>query len=1105
MEQRFGRIIELGRSLQEGNEFVPGTDAQVIKDTLRVYGSAFGLMLFVFCIVRKRYPRLYVVRRWAPKIQCELAQQEYGFLSWIWKVYGPSDEEILDQCGMDSLCFLRVIRFGLKVSFVGIFNSIWLLPVYATAEESNETANVQDPVEEVTTSNLPSMSPRFIGTVVGAYFVFLYSMYLILHEFEWYTKHRHAFLSKPKPRNYTIYVTGIPKEYRSSRLLLDYFRSCFPRGAVLEAHVAMDIPNLCKQVAHRDVVVAKLEHAMAVKQQLGYSPMHLTLKGKVDSISAYRIELQQLNSSISNSITRIQETHARIRGTTELAENPEVSMHSEHLIGLSFRKSEELQEMEPLTPSTNRRAFEPGSFQLFPAFDSLESQTLDPSMLLRTRKRTFRDRLSIFNMPEDIAEREKASDSDDDNFHPEKDEQEQALTHASVHISHEPKPETMNYCPERCSFNEIDDEAIHTLYNDQSKDSSDEICDCDLPIGKSENTASVMESQMIQDEYSRIDRKCDGRDLESSGERKLLEAEDADVLMFVKGVGPTRGLNECAQTTSTGNVSVESDTQARLVADIRHHDLRNSESFRGSGRITKILGSSRLVRELVKSGQIVKVLTGSSTDTIAREVSNAMKEVNVDNLKLVTDKGIRTLKRSGAKGIKQVTNVGTQAINDVVHTAKDIIIRNEDGNPRDAGFVVFTKLSTTQAALQMIHNSKPYVMDVEEAPEPADVFWDNVGKSHKSRLLGQLLSFALSAVLCFFWTIPVSVISGFSEIDTLKTSIPFLARMVEAYPWLEAVLSQLAPLLLIGLNLLLPNILREFAKVEGHIASSTLEASLFEKLSVFMIIQTFFVSAISGGVYAELTQILENPSSIIDLLANSLPTRGTYFVQLVLVTTFLGQGLELLRVIPLSVAFTRSKIGPNLTEKERSKPHREFLRPLSDPRDFEHAQVFANVVLYFMVIFVYAIISPIINYFIAFCLIVMGSGYRYQFISNYPPTPDSGGKLWYGFITICLACMVIAQLTLVGLLALKKATYALPCMAPLIAITIGFTLYLRGKHSYVTKHLPTRDCLHIDRQNCTEGDFEFVERKYVQPALLAQDKQPQVEDLDDFKSRHCCC
>jgi hypothetical protein len=1101
MEQRLGRIIELSRSLQEGNEFVPGTDAQVIKDTLRVYGSAFGLMIFAFCIVRKRYPRLYIVRRWAPKVQCELAQQDYGFLSWMWKVYGPTDEEILDQCGMDSLCFLRVIRFGLKVSSVGIFNSIWLLPVYATAEESDETANVQDPVEEVTTSNLPSMSPRFIGTVVGAYFVFLYSMYLILHEFEWYTKHRHAFLSKPKPRNYAIYVTGIPKEYRSSRLLLDYFRSCFPRGTVLEAHVAMDIPNLCKQVAYRDVLVAKLEHAMAVKQLLGYSPTHLTLKGKVDSISAYGIELKQLNSSISNAITKIEEAHASLRGTTELAENPQASTNAEHLIGLSLRKSEELEEMEPLTPSTHRPAFESGSFQLFPSFDSLESQTFDPSMLLRTRKRTFRERLAIFNMPEDIAEREKASESDHDDsiLHPEQDEQEQAT---SVHISHKPKPETTNCCGEKCSFRETLNGAIRILHNEEGEDSVDEIHDCDLPISMSDNTPGVTVSPMIHYECSSTEgRYCDGTDLESCGERQLLESEDADTLIFVKCIGLSKG-----HTTSTGDTSLESDTQIRPATDAQHHGLLNSASFGGSGRIIKKLGNSgRVVRELVKSGQIVKILTGSSTDTIAREVGNAIKEVNVDNLKLVTDKGIRTLKRSGAKGIKQVTNVGTQAINEVVHTAKDIIIRNEDGNPRDAGFVVFTKLSTTQAALQMIHNSKPYVMAVEEAPEPADVFWDNVGKSHKSRLLGRLLSFALSAVLCFFWTIPVSVISGFSEIDTLKTSIPFLARMVETYPWLEAVLSQLAPLLLIGLNLLLPYILREFAKVEGHIASSALEASLFEKLSVFMIIQTFFVSAISGGVYAELTQIMENPSSIVDLLANSLPTRGTYFVQLVLVTTFLGQGLELLRVIPLSVAFIRSKIGPNLTEKERSKPYREFLRPLSDPRDFEHAQVFANLVLYFMVIFVYAIISPIINYFIAFCFIAMGSGYRYQFISNYPSTPDSGGKLWYGFITICLSCMVIAQLTLVGLLALKKATYALPCMAPLIAITIGFTLYLRGKHSYVTKHLPTLDCLHIDRQNCNEGDFDFVERKYVQPALLAQDKHPQVEDFDNHKPRHCCC
>ena len=272
MAPEYDHIPTFSRNAKETSEFIPGTDAEVIKDTFRVYGSAFGLMFFAFCVARKLKPRLFNVRRWSPKIQCELAQLDLGFLSWIWRVYGPTDEEILDQCGMDALCFLRVIRFGLKVSCVGIVNSIWLLPMYATAELSHETANVQDPVEEMTTSHLPSMSPRFVGTVVAAYIVFLYTMSLLLHEFDWYTKYRHAFLSKRAPRNYTIYVTGIPREYRSSQLLLEYFQSCFPRRAVLEAHVALDLSNLTKLISNREAVIANLEHVLAVKQIHGYSP-----------------------------------------------------------------------------------------------------------------------------------------------------------------------------------------------------------------------------------------------------------------------------------------------------------------------------------------------------------------------------------------------------------------------------------------------------------------------------------------------------------------------------------------------------------------------------------------------------------------------------------------------------------------------------------------------------------------------------------------------------------------------------------------------------------------------------------------------------------------
>lgn len=1034
MVPEFVHDLLFSRRSMETSEFTPGTDAQVIQDTFRVYGSAFGLMLFAFCVVRKLKPRLFNVRRWAPKIQCELAQHNYGFLSWIWRVYGPTDEEILNQCGMDAVCFLRVIRFGLKVSCVGIVNSFWLLPMYATAALSNETANVQDPVEEMTTSHLPSMSPRFVGTVVAAYIVFLYTMNLLLQEFAWYTKHRHAFLSKRTPRNYTIYVTGIPREYRSSELLLEYFRSCFPPRSVLEAHVAIDLPNLSKLISNREAVIANLEHALAVKQIHGYSPTHLTLQGKVGSISTYRKELRLLNASISSAIRRIQEKAEERHRQLQLGQEACISRLEGYTV-----ESLESEEMDLLSQRPHPQSVDGDSTQFRPVNDVSpndmpENLIFDPYATLRTKKRNFRDRLSIFAMPEDLANRESDPYSDEEMG---AEEQFPSMTPTSIQINQE----------------------VHT--DSQIETSVDD----DQSIHRPELFSSHFDNE-------------------------------------------TSPQGEERNSPTDGKFAIETYNQTPSISHSELQDSLDAALSCRSERYIQFLGSSgKIVKVLVSSGKIVKVLTGSSTDTIAREVGNAIKEVNVDNLKSVTDKGMRTLKKSGVKGIKRVTSVGTVALSEVVHTAKDLIIGNEDGNPRDAGFVVFTKLSTTHAALQMIHHSKPYTMNVKEAPEPHDIFWDNVGKSEKSRQVGQLISFALSAILCFFWTIPVSVISGFSEIDSLKASVPFLATLVEMYPWVANALSQIAPLLLIGLNSLLPSILREFAKAEGHIASSAVEASVFIKLSVFMIIQTFFVSAISGGVYAQLTEILKDPAAIVDLLGNSLPTRGTYFVQIVLVTTFLGQGLELLRVFPLVIAFLRSKIGPNLTTKERNKIYRKYLRPLSDPSEFEHAQVFAIVVLYFMVIFVYAVISPIINYFMALCFLLMGTGYRYQFISNYPPTPDSGGKLWYGFVTICLSCMVIAQITLVGLLALKKATYALPCMAPLMAITVYFTYYLRGKHSHVTNHLPTRDCLHLDRKHFANGidDFDFVRNKYLQPVLLAKDEEPEDAIAESSQTRQPCC
>ncbi len=60
---------------------------------------------------------------------------------------------------------------------------------------------------------------------------------------------------------------------------------------------------------------------------------------------------------------------------------------------------------------------------------------------------------------------------------------------------------------------------------------------------------------------------------------------------------------------------------------------------------------------------------------------------------------------------------------------------------------------------------------------------------------------------------------------------------------------------------------------------------------------------------------------------------------------------------------------------------------------------------------------------------VMRPAFLHQFVYIYPTLPDSGGKIWISFIRIIMVCMTVAQLTLVGLMGLKKAGIATPLMA----------------------------------------------------------------------------
>ena len=751
---------------------------------------------------------------------------------------------------------------------MGIANSIYLFPVYVTAGGGHSA------LKAATLDNIPPGMPALLAATCATYVLFGSAMFLLYKEFEWFTEYRHKFLARPRPDNYTVFVKNIPTELQTNDALLDYFRQIFSHDAVIEAHIAMDIPNLQKNVFERRSVIAKLEHAINVFQASGERPRHKEIDMSrtcstrpegvtVDSIDEWMAELEGLNDNIKKNIKQIEE---------------KVSPQKE-----CFRRDLELA-LEHSVPGQTHQGSQ----------ISLETES-----------------------------------------------------HLSIDMQYE------------------------------------------TPAMK------VEEGKMA------------GSDVVSN---QVIVNED-DVL---SSIPPKHG---------------------------------NNKNLLDKAKPANLIGS-------------VKTLKGSA-------------------------------------------NIAAGAALSAANAAAHLLVGSKDGTTRDAGFVTFSSLKAKASAIQMIHHPTPFTMKVLEAPLPKDVFWGNVGLAHKSEQIGVVIGNTLTVLLCLFWTVVVSFLTALGEVERIKTWFPFLEDWIAVMPWIEMVLLQLKPLLLVLIVGLLPSILAAFSKREGHISESTLSVSVFSKLSVFLLVQIFFVQMLSGAIISQMQAMIENPLSIITLLAESLPMQAQSFMQYVIVQTSLNLGKEMVRFGPIAKAWIRKKFGPNLTKKERKKTWMG-LSPLCDPPELDFADVQAKIILYYMITFVYGILAPVTGIIMFFTFLLFSLCYRNQLMYVYPTTNDTGGQLFTRFANLVMVCMLISEVTMFGVLSLKKGAIAASLIIPLIVITVMFKLYLRQEHYNVTKHLPSIRCVEEDWRNMGRLDFDFLKGEYVQPALKSETSEPDnlvLIDQERFESQ----
>lgn len=253
------------------------------------------------------------------------------------------------------------------------------------------------------------------------------------------------------------------------------------------------------------------------------------------------------------------------------------------------------------------------------------------------------------------------------------------------------------------------------------------------------------------------------------------------------------------------------------------------------------------------------------------------------------------------------------------------------------------------------------------------------------------------------------------------------------------------------------------------------------------------MASVTGSITSKLSR-LDEFGDILRYLARTLPPQAVFFIQLIMISTTIGLGTEMLRTTALIQSTLRKRVGPRATDRERGLPFLG-LRPLCNPRNFLYAKVLANQSLFFMLLFTFVTLSPLICYVLLFSFSMFEIGYRHQFIHVYPPTPDSGGQMWITFLDILLISSVIAELLLFTVTSLADTNVAVFLMIPLIVATILFNVYVRQRHFSVLRNLSAETCVEVDDTRIleeplnNESSHDWLKDKYLQPALHPEEKR----------------
>ncbi|KAJ5318162.1 hypothetical protein PENANT_c052G04904 [Penicillium antarcticum] len=338
-----------------------------------------------------------------------------------------------------------------------------------------------------------------------------------------------------------------------------------------------------------------------------------------------------------------------------------------------------------------------------------------------------------------------------------------------------------------------------------------------------------------------------------------------------------------------------------------------------------------------------------------------------------------------------------------------------DAKQLSAIFVEFSSQNDAQIALQTLSHHQPFHMTPRfVGVSPREVVWSALNLSWWQRIVRRFAVQGFLAALVVFWSFPSAIVGAISNISYICTLIPFLKFILKLPDFVTGAIEGLLPsAALAALMALVPVICRVCARRAG--VPSTARVELFTQSAhfVFQVVQVFLVTTLTSAASAATAQIVKDPLSVKDLLAQNLPKATNFYI-----SYFMLQGLSMSSMALVQIA--SALVFKFVTTFFAVSPRRLFQR-WAELGSLSWGNVFPVFTNMAVIALTYSCIAPLILGFAFLGLYLVYQAYRYNFLFVYDIEVDTKGLVYPRALQHLLTGLYLAEICLIGLCAIKGA------------------------------------------------------------------------------------